>query len=813
MTEIAEILGGEIKLNDPGLSSIKRIVFDTRRIFLPEDSLFIAISGEKRDGHQYLNDAWDKGIRNFLVSEEVDLPQSNIIRVENTLDALQALAKHHRAKYTYPVVAITGSNGKTITKEWLGTLLSDKYRVVKSPRSYNSQIGVSISVLEMGPEHEMAIIEAGISLPGEMDRLVDMVRPEFGIFTHFGDAHDEGFTGRDEKLAEKLKLFKKCKAVVATADDNYVLNSLRIENLPLITAGFSAEADYRFDKTETENRFVIHHKGQTTEVTFRADTEAAIRNIMLSIAAAHQLGLDMSTIKENLPGLQPVSMRTQLITENPEITIINDAWNADIASIHNAFSYLESEFGHVSKKIVLSDIEQQGIQQVPVQKKILKRAVDRFGAGNLLVVGECFDSIASEFPGVKSFPDTDSLIANFRYKDFQGNVVLLKGSRKFQLELLIPYLSRSVHATQFVVQLDAIQKNLRTLMRKLPDGTKSMAMVKAFAYGSGTWEVASTLVNAGADYLAVAYVTEGIQLRNSGIKAPIMVMNPDFSAVEQLYHFNLEPEIFNVSILADYITTGRRLAQAKFPIHLKLDTGMHRLGFDEADVDVLIEKLKSEEKLQVKSIFTHLPVADEPKFDEQTREHVASFERMYKKISEALGYRPIKHVLNTAGILRFPEFAFDMVRPGIGLYGIVDPELAPGIAEAGSLRTAISQIRRHEAGVSIGYGFSQQTERESLIATIPIGYADGIPRALGNGKISFLVHGKPAPTFGRVCMDMIMIDVTDIPEAQVGDEVVVFGRQGDTFQSVKALSDAIGSIPYEILAGISERVRRIYIRE
>ncbi len=815
MEDIAKIAGGSFHPSRNVPATIGRIAFDTRKIFEASDTLFVAIRGEQRDGHDFIENAISRGVRNFLVVHVV--PASvpvNFVVVKDTIAALRTLAAHHRKRFHYPVIAITGSNGKTITKEWLSELLSEKSRVVKSPRSYNSQLGVALSVLGMGANHDFAIIEAGISRTGEMQNLQEVIRPDVGILTHFADAHDEGFAGREAKLKEKLKLFSSCRVVIVSSDDSLVLDAMRQAGLAIFTVGYSESADMKFSPGKENGGYHVKTEGEEVSLFFRHEGDSSMRNMMLSVCAARNLGMDFDSIQTGLRSVSPISMRTQLITENPEVTILNDAWNSDVASIHNAYSLLESEFGHVSKKIILTDMDQQGDRQVEVQEQVLSEACRRFGGSSMIVIGKTFQAMASSYSGVRSYVDTESLLADFKYSDFKGHVVLLKGSRSFQLELLIPHLGRGTHSTQFTIHLDVLASNLRSLQRLLPEKTKVMAMVKAFAYGSGSWEVASALSRAGADYFAVAFVSEGIQLRSSNINTPAMVMSADDDSCEQLYQFHLEPEVFHLSFLKKYIAAGERMKQPVFPIHIKLDTGMHRLGFSGGDIPELLKMILKYPKIEVKSIFTHLAAADDPAHDRESREQVRIFEEFYDQISATLSVRPLKHILNTAGIIRFPEYAFDMVRPGIGIYGIAERSATGGIVEeTGSLRTVITQICRYPAGTAIGYGMSQVTKRETLIATIPIGYADGLLRILGNGRISFLVREKSSPTFGKICMDMTMIDVTEIPEVQEGDEVVIFGRQGRVFQSVKALSDAAGTIPYEILSRISERVRRIYISE
>ena len=539
--------------------------------------------------------------------------------------------------------------------------------------------------------------------------------------------------------------------------------------------------------------------------------EAARENALLAILAARYLGVSPEAIRATLPQLHPIRMRTELITDNPEITLINDSYNSDADSIRNAIHLLLQTQSQPGRCLILTDLRQQGEHADTLHQQVLKEVTQLLGPEQVITVGPVFARIHQG----RCYQDTASLIEDFRYEDFIHRVVLLKGARRFELERLLPLLNPKLNETWLRIDLNALVHNFRTLQNRLPPSVKSMAMVKASAYGSGTWEIARVLETAGVDYLAVAYASEGIHLRQSGIQLPIMVLNAAPDSIPALIQYDIEPEVYSLDFLRRYLRQARLSSSDRLRIHLKLETGMGRLGFVEEELPQLIQLLEQYPEVQVISVLSHLAAAEDPQADPFTREQLTSFQHMYAFLQKEAGLHALKHILNTAGILRFPEYAMDMVRMGIGLYGI-SPEGSSSstkLQEIGSLFTRISQIRSHPEGSAIGYGCSQTTTRPSRIATVPIGYADGIPRALGNGAISFRVRGLPAPTFGRICMDMLMLDVTDIPQAQVGDEVLIYGSHEGNTLAVSTLAQAAGTIPYEILVGISDRVRRVYVKE
>ena len=815
-----EVVGLElVRLDFPELT-FTEFAFDSRRLPDAGETLFVALAGEQRDGHHFVADAYDRGVRHFLVARAEVVPgPANVLVSADPLGALQAIAAWHRGRLDYPILALTGSNGKTIVKEWLASVLEPALRLGKSPGSYNSQLGVPLAVLDLPMGVDLGLVEAGISRPGEMERLAALIRPNLGIMTHFGDAHAEGFASEGEKLREKLLLFKGCEMVLLASDNPQVLGGVRDLGVPFKTVGTREGDDLQIQGVEAVGNGVavtLMEKGafgaEVVELPFGGD--AAFENALLVVLAARHLGLDWETLRQELRQLLPVSMRTEWITDNPELSIINDAYNADRASVRNAFSLLEGARGHVGKAVILTDLEHLGAAQEAAQSVVLKDAVGRFGAEALTLIGPVFERLAGEVKGVRAYRDTNTFLGAFDYDRFKGKTVLLKGARRFALERVVPHLSRRAVATWFKVNMNHLAHNLRKFRGRVGPGTKLMAMVKAFSYGAGTWEIAQALEQEGVDYLAVAYTSEGIALRTRGIRVPIMIMNADTDSMEQLFRFELEPEVYGLDFLRTYVRLGRSLGVGKMRVHLKVDTGMHRLGFLWDEVDGLKAFLAQHPEVEVVSVMSHLASSDEPSLDAYTFSQIDRFEAFYKAMDFVEGAGPMRHVLNTAGILRFPQYAWEMVRLGIGLYGVSPLGGEDGeLMEIGSLHTVITQIHAYPPGTPIGYACSDLTQGEARIATIPVGYADGIRRSLSNGVGQFLVRGQRVPVIGRVCMDMLMLDVSGVPEAQAGDEVVLIGHQGGERISVGEVAARCGTIAYEILTGISQRVRRVYVRE
>ncbi|RMG69867.1 MAG: bifunctional UDP-N-acetylmuramoyl-tripeptide:D-alanyl-D-alanine ligase/alanine racemase [Bacteroidetes bacterium] len=811
--EIAEAtLARDLFQGLPERQSLRYIAYDTRRISHGRETVFVALRTANRDGHDFIPEAMARGVRSFIVDRPLAIPEIQYALVDDTLEALQIWALQHRQRFEYPVIGITGSNGKTTVKEWLATLLEADFQLVKSPMSYNSQLGVALSLLQMRPGADLALIEAGVSRQGEMAVLEEMIRPTLGIFTHLGPAHAEGFASEAEKLHEKAGLFARAGAVLARSAQAEVLAELKDLGIPLHTVGEHPgdQLQVRTLRTDPDSWYAeVQEPDRRWPFSFPARSRADRTNVLLAILAARHLGLSPEVIQSRLPLLYPVEMRSELITDNPEITLINDSYNCDPDSVRNALNLLRHTKVQARRIAILTDIPHQGVQQVEVQQQLLDEA--RAIADEVITVGPVFAGMNDGAD--RSFETTEALLAAIRYEDFVDSTVLLKGARAFALERVLPRLQRKLNATHFAVNLRQLGENFRLLKAQLPPQTRTMGMVKALAYGSGTWEIAAELAQTGVDYLAVAFASEAIELREAGIELPIMVMNPDPSSLEALIQYDIEPEVSNLDLLRQYLRAIRLTDRTRYRIHLKIETGMGRLGFRYEALPELVAFIRQHPDLEIVSVLTHLAAADDPAEDAFSATQVQRFEAAYAYLQAELGLFAWRHVLNTAGILRFPAWAFEMVRMGIGLYGLAPVDTGLDLQEIGSLRSLITQIQTHPAGSGIGYGRAQVTTRKSRIATLPIGYADGIPRSVGEGKAHFLLRGQRVPTFGRICMDMLMLDVTDVPEAQAGDEVVLFGWQGETFLSVAELAEAAGTIPYEILVRISPRVRRVYVRD
>ena len=795
----------------PQSPPIKYVSFDSRTITYGAETLFVAIKTEHRDGHDFLKEAFDKGVRNFLVDRPISLSPCNYILSKNTLEALQIWAMHHRQQFSYPVIGITGSNGKTTVKEWLATLLEWEFDVVKSPMSYNSQIGVPLSVLQMHPKASCAIIEAGISHPQEMEILREIIQPTIGILTHMGDAHDKAFDSFQQKLAEKCHLFAEVDQVLCGSGQTPVWEYVQNEFPQALAVGEREIDEFRLQRNgqDKSGMKLLLERGQTQlaiDVPFAGD--ASWENISLALSAALYLGLSTEGMKAQSRKLLPVRMRCEIITDNPDITVLNDSYNSDLESARTALHLLNDIDSQPQKVLILTDMKQQGAKALERHKEIYQEAIQLLGEEKVLTIGPIFGKIAPSY----NYPHTDAFIRTFRYEDFIHHTVLIKGARSFRLERLLPLLNRKPNASYFQIDLDDLVHNFKTLCARVAPGTQTMCVVKASSYGNGTWEIARELADAGADYLAVAYTSEGIALRESQIQLPIMVMNPNKESIPSLIQYRLQPEISNLDFLEAYIKEARLSEWTSYPLHLKLETGMGRLGFKEKHLFQLCAFLVQEPRVQIVSMLSHLAAADDPREDEFSHQQVQAFKALTGYISEQIGFMPPRHILNSKGVLRFPTYAFEMVRLGAGLYGINTTDVQSDLVEIGGLYSTISQIQEHPSGVSIGYGRAQYTERPSRIATVALGYADGIPRNLSCGAYSFLVRGMPAPIFGRVCMDMTMIDVTDIPEATMGDEVAIFGSQRGQFLSVEEMAKQAQTIPYEILVRISPRVRRIYMK-
>lgn len=815
LSALAGAIGGEwlARHGDP---LIAHLSIDSRKPFSHSDTVFIALKGERHDGHRYLRELHAQGLRSFVVSEPVDpglLPESNVIRVRSTLDALQRMAAWHRAQLTAPVVGITGSNGKTVVKEWLFHLLRDSEHIARSPGSWNSQVGVPLSVWGMRPEHGLGIFEAGISEPGEMDRLRAIVHPGIGIFTNIGPAHGEHFADDHAKAVEKALLFKDARAIVFCADHPHVMHALRAHGIDQRAAllGWSRERNGWLHVARVEPvphgqriRVMNDQVDFAFEIPF-ADPASA-ENALHCVALLLHLGRTPQWIAERTPQLPPVSMRLETVEGVHGITLLNDAYSNDTASLAIALEHLDALAAGRRKAVVISDLvggEAVGTRYERVEQLLRQARVDA-----VLTVGPELARHALGFaPRVEHFASADALIAGTDAATLADHAVLVKGARAFGLERIVARWQRQMHGTVLEIDLEAVRHNLNHYRALLAPGTRVMAMVKALGYGGGALELARLFAHEQVHCLGVAYADEGIELRQGGIATPIMVMNPEPVSMDVLHRFRLEAEVYDERSLREAVRFAKLHADMP-PIHLKLDTGMRRLGFTEEELPLLLALLREADGLRVASVLSHLAAAEDPGHDDFTRAQIAAFTRMANAIDSALGYPPLRHIANSAGATRWKEAHFGMVRLGIGLHGIgVDARETGQLRHAATLRTVIAQLKRAPDGTTIGYGRRGVAHGERLIATVPMGYADGLARRLGNGAGRFWVKGQAAPIVGNVCMDMCMIDVTGIACA-VGDDAVLF----DAAHPITGLARDLGTIPYEVLTSIPQRVKRVHVR-
>lgn len=761
------------------------LLTDSRSLCYPESTLFFAIKTNRGNGHRYISDLYQRGVRAFVVSEEVkgNFPDSDFLFVHDTLTALQTLATHHRSRFDIPVIGITGSNGKTLVKEWLYQLLSPNYAITRSPRSYNSQIGVPLSVWGLWEKSEVAIFEAAISQKNEMARLEHIIQPTIGVFTNLGGAHQEKFSSMEEKCREKLLLMVNAKVVIYPSGNPIIEKCLRELNL--------------------KGKLVAcHSTGNAFE-----DNKALCR------AVCQEMGLDDDTTEERLRVLESVAMRLEVKDGQNDCTLINDTYNSDLSSLDIALDFMNRrpEKEGRERTLIISDILQSGVEPHALYTQ-LADLLEQRGINNLLAVGGIISAHIDCFANLKGyrrfFPNTEALLASDTLAELRHQLVLIKGARTFHFERITDRLEKKVHETILEVNLSAIEKNLNYYRSFMKPETKMVCMVKADAYGAGAVEVAKTLQDHNVDYLAVAVADEGVTLREKGITQGIMVMNPEMSSFSTLFEYHLEPEIYSFRLLDALIHAAEHEGITNFPVHIKLDTGMHRLGFDpEKDMAKLIERLQGQTALIPRSVFSHFVGSDSESFDDFSNLQYELFLAGSKQIQKAFPYPIIRHICNSAGIERFPERHLEMVRLGLGLYGI-NSKNNETIHNVSTLRTTILQIHDVKAGESVGYSRRTVLERDSRIASLPIGYADGLNRLLGNRKGYCLVNGRKAEYVGNICMDVCMIDVTDIP-CEEGNLVTIFGDG----LSPSELASRCGTIPYEILTGIAPRVKRIYIED
>lgn len=809
---IGQILNASMIVDND--ATITTLLTDSRRIANAPEALFFALNN-RRDGHEFIAEAYEAGVRNFVVRTPPAEPllNANYLVVPDVLTALQTLAAHHRAEYDLNVIGITGSNGKTMVKEWLYQLLSAEHNIVRSPKSYNSQIGVALSVWNITADNDMGIFEAGISTINEMDKLEAMIKPEIGILTHIGSAHDEGFKNRQEKVSEKLRLFKDCKMLIGEYE---LLLDHRKQNPEqhhfCWSRKFNSANLYVFSETSISGNYYMRamYNKKEIECLIPFLDQASVENAISCWATLLFLGYEPSVIDERMERLAPVSMRLEMKNGINDCSVIDDSYNSDIQSLEIALNFLDQQNQHPKKTLILSDIYQSGLSRDNLYRQVANmlndKKIDRF-----IGVGEALEQYKDWFHVTEKhfYKDTYDLLVDFHRLNFKSETILLKGARNFEFERISRALVQKSHETVMEINLNALLNNLNYYKSQLQPGVKIMAMVKAFSYGSGTFEIANLLQYHKVDYLAVAYIDEGVALRQAGITLPIMVLNPEATAFDKLTEHKLQPEIYSFGLLGEFVNYLQVNDIVNYPIHLKIDTGMHRLGFEGFEIEPLCDLLEDNPYIKVRSVFSHMVASDNEQHDAFTLKQIRRFEKAFRQIEQVLEYKVIKHMANTSGITRWKVAQFDMVRLGIGLYGI-DAAVTEqnALQSVATLKTSISQVKKIKAGETVGYNRNGSLKKDGRIATVRIGYADGYLRAFGNGVGKMLVKGMLVPTVGNIAMDMCMIDVSEV-EVKEGDEVIVFNEE----QRIEELAKQIGTIPYEILTNISQRVKRVYFYE
>ena len=816
LNKIAKITGGRQEGRTD--FNIHQLLIDSRSAAVSSSSLFFAIKGRQHDGHIYVDELYQRGIRAFVVSEMQEhfktYAGAGFILVPDTLAALQELTQFHREQYSCPVIAISGSNGKTIVKEWLYHCLSDNFSITRSPKSYNSQVGVPLSLWLMDENTGMGIFEAGISLPGEMVRLQQMIKPDIGIFTNIGEAHQESFQNTEQKIAEKLKLYYGCRTLIFCHDHQLIRNAIEqtpeLAGVKLFSWSIADKADVQIaniSKQADKTTFKALYKDDVLDISIPFTDNASVENALHCLALMLLLETDKRTILAKMDDLPPVAMRLELKSAINGCTLINDSYNSDYNSLSIALDVLNRQFQHKQKTLILSDILQSGKRHDELYS-LLATLVKEKGVTRIIGIGSNISENSRLFtiPG-KFYETTTAFTGSFNPEEFIDEAILLKGSRQFEFEKIAALLEQKKHTTRIEININALVHNLNYFRSLLRPGTKTMVMVKALSYGSGRHEIAGILQFQRVDYLGVAIADEGVSLRQTGIKLPIMVMNPEAESFDIMIQQRLEPEIYSFGIMEIFHKAVIRNQEINYPVHIKLDTGMHRMGFLANETERLCQELNRMKNIRVCSVFSHLAGSDEEKFDDFSGSQIALFRQVSDRIIQTLGYPVIRHILNTAGIERFPEAQFDMVRLGIGLYGISSVDQGK-LRNVSTLKSTILQIKPVEPGETVGYSRKGKPGKPALIAIVPVGYADGLNRRLSDGKGVFLVKGKPAPIVGNICMDMTMIDITGIG-AKEGDEVVIFGEGNP----ITSLARQLDTIPYEVLTGVSERVKRIYFQE
>jgi alanine racemase len=807
---IASILKAKV-IGNTDEAVIDTVSIDSRSLQNSTHTLFFALVGPNNDAHSYITDLIATGVQNFVVLRipEGCADKANFLIVEDTLDALQQFAAYYRSLFDFPVIGLTGSNGKTIVKEWLNFLFSPDFNVIRSPKSYNSQVGVPLSIFAINEKHNLGIFEAGISTVKEMEKLEKVIQPTIGILTNIGSSHDEGFLNLEEKTVEKLSLFKHADVLIYERRD--LVDQFVSSRTKVFTWSFTnPEADVFVYKKETANQnttLYYKYKGNTQELRIPFEDTASIQNAISCLMAMLYFDYDFATIQSRMLLLFPVEMRLKVKNGINNCSLIDDSYSSDFQSLKIALDFLESQTQFPKKTVILSDIFQSGLSNEELYSKVAQLIVSN-NITRVIGIGETISAFKETFINCITFNNTAEFIASFENLDFANETILIKGARSFQFEEIVYLLEEKTHETVLEINLNAISYNLNFFKSKLKPKVKIMVMVKAFGYGNGGLEIAKLLEHHKVDYLGVAFADEGISLKNGGIHLPIMVLNPENTSFAVIIQYQLEPEIYCLKGLYAFIKIAKEKKLNHFPIHIKLDTGMHRLGFEEDSLNELIATLKGNENVQIRSILSHLATSDDLKHRDFTLSQISLFERMSSRIMMELDVNPIRHILNTSGISNYPDSQFNMVRLGIGLYGVSnDPAEQKYLENVGTLKSVISQIRTIGAGESVGYGRKFMAEKPTKVATIPIGYADGISRAWGNGVGFISIKDKKAKILGSICMDMLMVDVTEI-DCTEGDSVIVFGES----PTVSYIAKKTNTIAYEVLTSISQRVKRVFYR-
>jgi len=815
-SDIAKIIKG--RLIGPADLLVTEIVTDSRQLSYTEGIVFIAISGKNHDGHLFIDNLFRKGIRIFIVERLPDEPErytgAAFIITKNTVDALQSLASYKRKAFKSPVIAVTGSAGKTVVKEWLADILGLSTSVVRSPKSFNSQIGVPLSVWKLDEKYKLGIFEAGISLPGEMDKLQKVIDPDIGVITNIGDAHSENFPDNKTKAYEKLKLFVNASLIIFCSDHEIIkkliLNNEDFKSKNLVDWSCENYGAKIFVKksplTGGHTGIQMSYNGITNDFEIPFSDRASVENAITVAAVCLALGTGADIVAKGLTGLVSVAMRMEMKSGINNCQLIEDYYNSDPGSLGMALEYLKSQNSRKTT-LILSDFVQSGRDEEDLYGEVAgllkKTGIDKFiGIGKALSRNSALFDKSARF-----FFSTDEFVHGFNGNEFRNEIILLKAARIYEFEKIGKLLEQQIHQTVLEINLDAISHNLNEFRRHLNPGTRIMAMVKAFAYGAGPAEIAALLEYHRVSYLAVAYADEGVELRNAGVTLPVMVMNPDPSASELMIKYSLEPEIYSFSSFEKFTAVASRHGLINYPVHIKIDTGMHRLGFMPEDIEALSQRIKTTEYVKVISVFSHLAASEDPALDYFSHRQVTVFLKAVEQIHSATGYPFFRHILNSSGITRLPQYQFEMVRPGIGIYGVGHFD-GLTLRTAGRFKTRISQIKRIMAGEPVGYGCADVSENDRIIAILPVGYADGLNRKLGNRNGNLYIKGVRVPIIGNICMDMCMADITGL-KTEAGEEAEIFGEN----ITIDEIALKCQTIPYEILTSIPMRVKRVFFRE